>query len=442
MSLGGAAGVNRVAMISVHTSPLDQPGSGDAGGLNVYVVETARRLAARGTQVEIFTRATDGGQADVAQLDPDGLGDAVLVHHVPAGPFEGLDKDDLPGQLCAFAAGMMRTAASRPEHWYDLVHSHYWLSGQVAWLAADRWNVPLVHTMHTMARVKNQGLASGDVAEPRGREIGEEQVVQAATTLVANTEQEASELIELYAADPAKVRVVHPGVDTELFTPGDAGAARDAVGVATDAVVLLFVGRIQPLKAPDVVVRAAAQMIEADPGLRGRLVVAVLGGLSGAGVKAPLWLGDLATELGIADVVRFVPPTSRATLAQWYRAADITCVPSYNESFGLVAVEALASGSPVLAARVGGLPIAVGPAGMLVDGHEPGRWAEVMSGLLADPQRRQQMTQQGPEHARQFSWEHTVDALEQVYADAIAGPESKGLQDAQLLDDIPSALVP
>lgn len=448
MSLGHAARPRRIAMISVHTSPLDQPGSGDAGGLNVYVVETARRLAARGTQVEIFTRATDRGQADVAQLDPEGLGNAVVVHHIPAGPFEGLDKDDLPGQLCAFAAGMMRVAAARPEQWYDLVHSHYWLSGQVAWLAADRWNLPLVHTMHTMARVKNLGLASGDTAEPRGREIGEEQVVQAATTLVANTEQEADELIELYAADPAKVRVVHPGVDIEQFMPGERAAARRHVGVDEDAVVLLFVGRIQPLKAPDVLVRAAAKMIEADPSLRGRLVVAILGGLSGAGVKKPSWLGDLATELGLAgklgqaDVVQFVPPTSRATLAQWYRAADITCVPSYSESFGLVAVEALASGVPVVAARVGGLPIAVGEAGVLIDGHDPARWAAVLGELLADKGRLEQMARQGPMHATQFSWEHTVDALEQVYADAIAGPESKRIEDAQVLSDIPSALVP
>ncbi|MGB5953638.1 MAG: D-inositol-3-phosphate glycosyltransferase [Ornithinimicrobium sp.] len=442
MSPSRARHPRRVAMISVHTSPLEQPGQGDAGGLNVYVVETARRLAARGTQVEIFTRATDGGQPDIAPLDPEALGDAVLVHHVPAGPFEGLDKDDLPGQLCAFAAGMMRIAASRPERWYDLVHSHYWLSGQVGWLAADRWNVPLVPTMHTMARVKNLGIAEGDVAEPRGREIGEEQVVGAATTLVANTEQEARELIDLYAADPAKVRVVHPGVDIELFTPGECADARRGVGVGDDAVVLLFVGRIQPLKAPDVLLRAAAAMIENDPSLRDRLVVAVLGGLSGAGVNAPSWLTDLATQLGVSDVVQFVPPTTRETLAQWYRAADVTCIPSYNESFGLVAVEALASGSAVVAARVGGLPIAVGQAGLLVDGHDPAQWADVIGGLLADPQHQEQLAELGPQHARSFSWEHTVDALDQVYAEAIAGPESKGLEDAQVLSDIPSALVP
>ncbi len=449
MSDSHKAALRRVAMVSVHTSPLEQPGTGDAGGLNVYVVETARRLAARGTLVEIFTRATDGGQHEVVPLDADQLGDSVLVHHVPAGPFEGLNKEDLPGQLCAFAAGMMRTAAGHPEQWYDLIHTHYWLSGQVGWLASDRWNVPLVHTMHTMARVKNRELAAGDTQEPMGREIGEEQVVRAATTLIANTEQEAEHLIELYAADPAKVSVVNPGVDLEVFSPGDHDAARVELGLADDAVVLLFVGRIQRLKAPDVLLRAAAKLIEADPSLRARLVVAVLGGLSGSGRHAPNWLTDLAAELDIQDVVRLVPPVSRPMLAQWYRAADIVTIPSYSESFGLVAVEALASGAPVLAARVGGLPVAVGDAGTLVEGHDPTVWAEHMMSTLADPDLRARSARLGPAHTQRFSWEHTVDALELVYAAAIGdsaqahghAPQTS-IDDAAPLSDTPSALVP
>ncbi len=449
MSDSHQAARRRVAMVSVHTSPLEQPGTGDAGGLNVYVVETARRLAARGTLVEIFTRATDGSQPEVVPLDAGQLGDSVLVHHVPAGPFEGLNKEDLPGQLCAFAAGMMRIAAGHPEQWYDLIHTHYWLSGQVGWLASDRWNVPLVHTMHTMARVKNRELAVGDVQEPMGREIGEEQVVRAATTLIANTEQEAEHLIELYAADPAKVAVVNPGVDLDVFSPGDHGAARRELALAQDSVVLLFVGRIQRLKAPDVLLRAGARMIEQDPSLRTRLVVAVLGGLSGSGRYAPNWLTDLADELGIADVVRLVPPVSRPMLAQWYRAANIVAIPSYSESFGLVAVEALASGAPVVAARVGGLPVAVGGAGALVDGHDPYVWAEHMMTMLSNPELRDRAAVQGPAHAQRFSWEHTVDALERVYAAAIEGSSQRAdlssqtsIDEAQALSDIPSALVP
>ncbi len=436
-------------MVSVHTSPLEQPGTGDAGGLNVYVVETARLLAARGTLVEIFTRATDGSQPDVVPLDAEGLGDSVLVHHVPAGPFEGLNKEDLPGQLCAFAAGMMRIAAAHSEQWYDLIHSHYWLSGQVGWLASDRWNVPLVHTMHTMARVKNQELALGDRSEPRGREIGEEQVVEAAATLIANTDQEAQQLIDLYGADPARVRVVNPGVDLDVFSPGDRAVARSQVGLEADAVVLLFVGRVQRLKAPDVLLRAAAALLADDPGLRERLVVAVLGGLSGSGVQAPTWLEDLAAELDIQDVVQVVPPVSRSMLAQWYRAADIVTIPSYSESFGLVAVEALASGAPVLAAQVGGLPVAIGDAGALIEGHDTHDWARAMSAMLADPDRLTRAALLGPRHAQRFSWEHTVDELEKVYAAAVQsadgpvpGVEPKGIDEARVLTDLPSALVP
>ena len=182
----------RVAMLSVHTSPLEQPGTGDAGGLNVYVTETARRMAERGTEVEIFTRTTSGDVPPSVGLTP-----GVVVRHLVAGPFEGLSKNDLPGQLCAFAAGLLRAEASHDAGWYDLVHSHYWLSGQVGWLAADRWGVPLVHTMHTMAKVKNAQLAEGDVAEPAGRVIGEEQVVRAADRLLANTGEEARDLLDL-----------------------------------------------------------------------------------------------------------------------------------------------------------------------------------------------------------------------------------------------------
>lgn len=423
-------------MISVHTSPLERPGTGDAGGLNVYVVETARRLAARGIEVEIFTRATDGSLPETVRT-----GSGVLVHHVPAGPFEGLGKNDLPGQLCAFTAGVMRTAAMRPEGWYDVVHTHYWLSGQVGWLTADRWNVPLVHTMHTMARVKNAQLAEGDSPEPPGREIGEVQVVQAANVLVANTDEEARQLVELYDADPGKVTVVSPGVDLDVFTPGDRLAARRAVGLPEDAVVLQFVGRIQPLKAPDVLLRAAAELLARDPDLRGRLVVTVLGGPSGSGLEHPEALAELADELGLTDLVRFVPPVTRAELATWYRAADLVVVPSYSESFGLVAVEALASGTPVVAARVGGLPVAVGDAGVLVDGHDPRVWADEIGRLLADPAELAARAARGVAHVKGFSWDHTVARLLGVYQYACRrGPLQ--VDPADQPDGIPMAVVP
>ena len=408
--------LHRIAILSVHTSPLHQPGTGDSGGMNVYIAETAKRIAARGIEVEIFTRATSLAEPEVTELAP-----GVLVRHIPAGPFEGLRKEDLPAQLCAVTAGVLRAEAAKNEGFYDLVHSHYWLSGQVGWIAQERWGVPLVHTMHTMARVKNLTLAQGDAPEPAIREIGEEQVVTAADRLVANTHAEAKELIELYHADPNRVRVVHPGVDLEVFVPGNQQAARKELGVSDDAIVLLFVGRIQPLKAPDVLLKAAAEILKRNPELRGRLVVAICGGPSGSGLERPDALVTLADQLGISDVVKFVPPTSRAELVKWFQAASVCVVPSYSESFGLVAIEAQACGTPVIAARVGGLPTAVrdGISGVLVDGHEADTWATQIMSVVSNEDLRSRLAKGAIAHASHFGWEDTTDKLISVYSEAV-----------------------
>ncbi len=287
--------------------------------------------------MEIFTRATSSTDPPVVQVAP-----GVLVRNVVAGPFEGLDKYDLPTQLCAFTAGVLRAEATHEPGYYDIVHSHYWLSGQVGWLARDRWAVPLVHTAHTLAAVKNAALADGDSPEPPLRAVGEQQVVDEADRLIVNTEHEAQQLVSLHHADPDRIDVVHPGVDLEMFTPGDKRSARAALGLDTDEPILAFVGRIQPLKAPDVLLRAAGKL----PGVR----VVVAGGPSGSGLTAPDGLIQLADELGIADRVSFLPPQSRDQLVDLYRAADLVAVPSYSESFGLVAIEAQACGTPVVAA--------------------------------------------------------------------------------------------
>ncbi len=407
----------RVAVLSIHTSPLDQPGTGDAGGMNVYIVETARRLAESGVEVEIFTRGTSSSLPPTVEMAP-----GVTVRHITAGPFEGLLKQDLPGQLCAVTAGVMRAEAARPEGWFDLIHSHYWLSGQVGWLASERWNVPLVHSMHTMAKVKNRDLAEGDAPEPTMRLIGEEQVVAASDRLIANTDDEAHELVDLYGADPHRVDVVHPGVDLDLFSPGDVAGARRRRGLAEDAVVLLFVGRIQPLKAPDVLVRAAAEMVARDPSLRRRLVVVVCGGPSGSGLSQPTALIDLARELGIADLVRFEPPSDRATLVDWYRAADVAVVPSHSESFGLVAVEAQACGTPVVAAAVGGLRTAVADhvSGLLVHGHDPRDFATAITSITAQPRLRGELSAGAHMHAAAFGWSSTTAGLLNSYSAAMA----------------------
>ncbi len=402
-------------MISLHTSPLDQPGTGDAGGMNVYVIELAKRLAQRDIDVDIFTRARSSALPAVVEA-----ADRVLVRHIHAGPFEGLTKAELPGQLCVFAREVLRAEAGQPVGHYDAVHSHYWLSGQVGALARDRWGVPLVHSMHTMAKVKNAALAADDTPEPTARVIGEEQVVEAADMLIANSDLEAKQLIELYDAEPGRVEVVHPGVDLSVFSPRPRHEARARLGLPRDAHVLVFAGRIQPLKAPDVLLRAVAMLLSESPGLRSRLVVPVVGGPSGSGLEHPESLAQLADALGIADVVRFVPPVPQVELADWCAAATLVAVPSYNESFGLVAVEAQATGTPVLAAAVGGLTTVVrdGVSGLLVDGHSDRAWADAIRRVVSDDALHARLSAGAVRQAAEFSWERTADRTVEVYREA------------------------
>jgi D-inositol-3-phosphate glycosyltransferase len=398
----------RIATLSVHTSPLEQPGTGDAGGMNVYIVEVSKRLARLGVEVEIFTRATRSELPPVVEMTP-----GVTVRHVTAGPFEGLAKEDLPSQLCAFANGVLRAEAAHPPGRYDLIHSHYWLSGQVGWLARERWGVPHVHTAHTLAKVKNRLIAAGDRPEPKARVIGEEQVISESDRLVANTRFEARDLATYYGAAPARTVVVQPGVDLDRFRPGRADRA--GLGLPIDGRIIAFVGRIQPLKAPDVLVSAL-------PFLRDRETKLVIcGGPSGSGLDRPSALIELAASLGVADRVLFLPPQTGDDLARLYRCADVVAVPSYNESFGLVALEAQACGTPVVAAAVGGLVTAVrdGVSGLLVDGHDPRDWARVLDSVLAAPRLRASFSAGAIAHAANFSWDRTAEGLLAVYREAV-----------------------
>ena len=410
----------RVATLSVHTSPLDQPGTGDAGGMNVYISQVAKRLAESGIAVDIFTRATSSDLPPIVEMCP-----GVLVRHINAGPFEGLDKMGQAAQLCAFASGVLRVEAQHEPGWYDLIHSHYWLSGQVGWLASDRWGVPLVHSAHTLAKVKNATLAGDDVPEPLARIVGEEQVVSVADALIANTREEAHQLIDFYGADPAHIVTVPPGVDLELFSPVSPetrARLRAELSIKPDAFVLMFAGRIQPLKGPDVLLRAAGELLRVDPTLAERLVVLVVGAASGNGLSDPNRLARLAGELGIERNVRFVAPLPAAELADRYRAADLVVVPSHSESFGLVALEAQACGTPVVAAAVGGLTTAVadGVSGVLIEGHDPARWAHHLRQLIADQPYRHILAQGARQHAEHFSWRRTTAGLLTAYRDSLA----------------------
>jgi len=410
----------RIATLMMHTSPLDQAGVRDAGGMNIYVVESAKRIAKSGIAVDIFTRATSAALPSIVELAP-----GVEVHHITAGPYEGLTKEDLPSQMCTMASELLRVEASHPRGYYDLIHSHYWISGQVGLLAAQRWNVPLVHTMHTMAKVKNRALADHDKPEPAARAIGEEQIVAGAQALIANTDAEAANLVSLYDACPDRVHVVSPGVDLVHFSPG--GGRREAriqLGLNKDSLILAFVGRVQPHKGPDVLIAAAGEMVKHDPVLKSRLEVLIIGGVSGGDGEEINRLRTLAKFLGVDELVKFIPPASREDLPHWYRAADLVCVPSHSESFGLVALEAQACGTPVVAAAVGGLRTAVadGFSGSLVDGHEPRSWAAVLTRLLDEPQRRISLSMGALEHARRFGWEATARGTIDIYDQLLAEP--------------------
>lgn len=411
----------RIAMLSVHTSPLHQPGTGDAGGMNVYLVELAKRLATIDIEVEIFTRATSAALPPIVELAP-----GVLVRHVAAGPYEGMLKQELPRQLGTFTDGLLEVCAGH----YDLVHSHYWLSGHVGRVTAERWGAPLVHTMHTMAKVKNALLAEGDAPEPEDRVIGETQIVRAADRLIANTTKEAGELLRHYDADPARISVVHPGVDLDRFRPDAAGttagrtAARARLGLPQKALIPLFAGRLQPLKAPDILLLAVARLVGEQPHLRERILVPVVGGPSGSGLARVEGLQKLAARLGIADVVLFHPPVGQAELADWYRAATVLVMPSYSESFGLVAAEAQACGTPVIAASVGGLPVVVrdGVSGFLVPGHDPADYARALRRFADDPALAARMGADAARQGQSFGWGVTAAAMADVYATAMHAP--------------------
>jgi D-inositol-3-phosphate glycosyltransferase len=403
----------RVAMVSLHTSPLATPGVGDAGGLNVYVAEVSRRLGERGLTVDVFTRAESPDAPRIVELN-----EHTRVLHLPVGPLEPVDKESLPDLTTEFADELSSVIRD-----YDVVHSHYWLSGMVGVQLAATHGIPLVHTMHTMARVKNAALGAGQQGEPQVRERGESAIVRAARILTANTIDEAAELQEHYGARPEQLMVVPPGVDLHVFHPCDQPKSRAQLGVAQDAQVILFVGRIQPLKAPDVLIRAIAELASREPTRRDRLRLIIIGSPSGPDAGWSKTLAPLARDLGVEDMVEFAPHSARHELFRWYCVSDVVGVPSYNESFGLVALEAQACGRAVVATDVGGLRHAVRDrhTGLLVDGHDPARWADAFEAVLDEPRERARLALNAAGHAARFSWDNTAAATLQAYGAALSG---------------------
>ncbi len=399
--------VRRLAMLSVHTSPLAQPGAGDGGGMNVYVRALGAALARAGVACDVLTRAEHAEQPPVVVLEP-----GFRVIHLAAGPRAPVPKHALPELVDPFADAALEHL-DRCGGTYDVLHGNYWISGAVGHRLKHELDLPLVTTFHTLDRVKAEA-GVGDDPEVRARV--ESDVVRCADLMVASTGEEREQLVSLYDADRERIEIVPPGVDHRVFAPGDKLGARAALGLHTSARLLLFVGRIQPLKGADLAVRALAEL--ADPGA----VLLVVGGPSGPDGEAELArLYRLVDELGVADQVRFVPPQPHAELATYYQAADVCVVPSRTESFGLVALEAAACGTPVVAAAVGGLPsvVAVGDTGFLVDGRAAVDYAGPVALVLSDPDLGAELGRNAATRAAGYTWSIAAARLRRLYGDLV-----------------------
>jgi D-inositol-3-phosphate glycosyltransferase len=395
--------VRSLAVLSLHTSPLAQPGSGDSGGMNVYVRELVAALAQAGVQTEVYVRRWAEGLPEVVDVEP-----GFRVVHVDAGPPE-MPKEHLPEIVDAFTDAV--AARLRRDDGPDAIHANYWLSGMAGHRLKHELSLPLVSTFHTLARVKAD---TGD-AEPEHRVAAETEVIACSDTILANCDAEVTQLVELYGADPDRIEVVPPGVDHAFFSPGDRRGARAALGLG-DHPVLLFVGRIQPLKGVGVAIAALAELSGAHPDA----VLVVVGGPSGAdGAAEQAEARALVEELGLGDRVRWVDPQPHHMLSTYYRAADVVVVPSRSESFGLVALEAGACGTPVVAAAVGGLLTLVedGVTGVLVDTRDPAAYARSVAGVLADPAQAGSMGVAAATRARHYTWSTSAARLRRLYAD-------------------------
>jgi len=405
----------RVAVVSLHTSPLDQPGTGDSGGMNVFIRAAVERLVGRGVEVDVFTRCRGGNLPEVQEL-----GGGSRLIRIQAGPCAPVPKEVLPRFLPRFLGGVLRHTRGEGAA-YDVVHTHYWLSGWVGRSTKEIWGVPLVASFHTLGKVKNYSLARGERPEPPARLAGEERVIAEADRIVAATPVEAAQLVGLYRADPDLIRVVPPGVDHDLFFPRPRDQARSRLHLA-GVRLLLFVGRLQAHKGPDLAVRALAEAVARDPRGTRDAVLAIVGGPSGAGHGIEVArLMDLASALGVGERVMLFPPQPQSRLADFYAAADVVHVPSRSESFGLVALEAQACGAPVVAASVGGLRYIVedGRSGYLVEGHDPGDHADRLLAVLADPVGARRMGEEGVARSFRFSWDVTAGRMASVYRELL-----------------------
>ncbi len=397
----------------MHTSPLAQPGTGDGGGMNVYVRELASALARLGVECEVFTRADDPARPTTVPVEP-----GFRVHHVVAGPVGPIAKESLPELVPEWTAGVAArlermAALGRP---MDAIHANYWLSGVAGHSLKHQLNLPLLVTFHTLDRVKADASPEElSVAEPARRAQAEAEIVGCADSVLASCTVEADQLVDLYHADPQRIAIVAPGVDHTCFGPGNQAQARRAVGLREGGPVILFAGRIQPLKGLTVAVEALAEIRRSRSARAATATLVVIGGPSGPRGQEELGrVRGLIEQHRLEGAVKMIPPQRHEVLSTYYRAADVCVVPSHSESFGLVALEAAACGLPVVAAAVGGLTSLVddGQTGYLVEGRDPADYAKPLLEIISDPAWASQLGRAGAEKARRYTWRSAAIALQ------------------------------
>lgn len=400
-----------VAYIAMHSSPLLQPGIGDAGGMNVYLDRLSRTMAARGVDVTVFTRRAGPDLPMVTEVAP-----KYRVVHIEAGPVAQLAIGAVQRHLGAFTDGVLGWI-QKGCHEYDLVHSHYWLSGRAGVKLKGALGVPLANSFHTLGRVKDESRHPQENASSLERLMTETEVIASSDCVIASTPFEFDELLEHYGAAPERLCVSAPGVDHTVFNRHGTQEARRTLGFGNEQIVL-FVGRIQAHKGTSVAVRAFAELLDSRGRNAGDVRLHIVGGASGAqGEKELKTCRDLVTRLGIVDFVRFFEPVPHSVLADHYRTADVVVVPSRSESFGLVAAEAQACGTPVVASNIGGLPYVVtaSESGLLVDDHDPRAFAAAMSAILEHPPFAERLSDGAVAFSQKFSWDTTATRLLELY---------------------------
>ena len=417
--------MRRLAVLSLHTSPLAQPGTGDGGGMNVYVRELTAALARSGVTCDVFTRAWSDGLPEVVDVEP-----GLRVHHVQAGPFHEVPKESLPGVVEEFTARVLERMAAAPASGtdpggglpYTSVHANYWLSGLSGHVIKHELNLPLVCTFHTLDRVKAESMPEEVEADmPHRRAEAEASVINCSDAVLASCTVEADQIALLYGGDPGRIRIVPPGVDHAFFGPGHRPQARRALGLPVDGRLLLFVGRIQPLKCADAAIETLAELLETA---REPYRLVVVGGPSGPhGEKSFQRLYDVADARGVREHVHFIDPQPHELLSSYYRAADVCVVPSRSESFGLVALEAAACGTPVVASAVGGLTTLVdhGHTGFLVDDADPIAYAAAVRRVFDEPLAAERFSTASVLRARRYTWRAAARTLVELHDELASG---------------------